>query len=131
MCVLRNAAPTTGACHVISICYFRGSIRGASANLPRDKTLQMQSFFTCGPDEVRQWSIRNGFTAPEAAGTIHTDFQKHFICCETYAFKDWNKAGATFAATAAVRSAGKVRTEGKKYVMKDGDICFFKHNAGK
>jgi len=95
------------------------------------KTLQMQSFFTCGPDEVRQWSIRNGFTAPEAAGTIHTDFQKHFICCETYAFKDWNKAGATFAATAAVRSAGKVRTEGKKYVMKDGDICFFKHNAGK
>jgi len=95
------------------------------------KTLQMQSFFTCGPDEVRQWSIRNGFTAPEAAGTIHGDFQKHFICAETYSFKDWNKAGATFDAVAAVRAQGKVKTEGKKYVMKDGDICFFKHNANK
>ncbi len=90
-----------------------------------------QSFFTCGTDEVRQWSIRCGFTAPEAAGTIHGDFQKHFICCETYAFKDWNKAGATQEATNAVRAAGKIRTEGKKYIMKDGDICFFKHNAGK
>lgn len=95
------------------------------------KTLLMQSFFTCGTDEVRQWSIRCGFTAPEAAGTIHGDFQKHFICCETYAFKDWNKAGATQEATNAVRAAGKIRTEGKKYIMKDGDICFFKHNAGK
>jgi ribosome-binding ATPase YchF (GTP1/OBG family) len=91
----------------------------------------MQSFFTCGPDEVRQWSIRVGSTAPEAAGVIHTDFQKHFICAETYAFKDWNKAGATYDAVAQVRSQGKIRTEGKKYVMNDGDIVVFKHNAGK
>ena len=95
------------------------------------KTLMMQSFFTCGPDEVRQWSIRVASTAPEAAGVIHTDFQKHFICAETYAFKDWNKAGATYDAVAQVRSQGKIRTEGKKYVMNDGDIVVFKHNAGK
>ena len=90
------------------------------------KTLQMQSFFTCGPDEVRQWSIRKGFTAPEAAGTIHGDFQKCFISADVYKFKDWNKAGATREAEAAVKAAGKLKTEGKRYIMQDGDICFFK-----
>lgn len=95
------------------------------------KTLLMQSFFTCGPDEVRQWSIRQGFTAPEAAGVIHGDFQTHFICAEVYAFKEWNKAGATYDAVNTVKAQGKIRTEGKKYTMKDGDIVVFKHNAGK
>jgi obg-like ATPase 1 len=95
------------------------------------KTLNMQSFFTCGPDEVRQWSIRKGFTAPEAAGTIHGDFQKCFISADIYKFKDWNKVGGTREAEAAVKAAGKLKTEGKKYIMQDGDICFFKHNASK
>ena len=62
----------------------------------------MQSFFTCGPDEVRQWSIRKGFLAPEAAGVIHGDFQKCFISADVYKFKDWNKAGANKEAELAL-----------------------------
>ena len=90
------------------------------------KTLRMISFFTCGPDEVRQWSIRDGFTAPQAAGTIHTDFEKKFSFAEIYSFKDFKQAGGTLDAVAKLKAAGKLRQQGKTYIVNDGDICFFK-----
>lgn len=77
---------------------------------------------TAGPDEVRAWTIRKGFKAPQAAGTIHTDFEKKFIMAETMAFADLKEAGSEMA----VRSAGKYRQEGKGYEVVDGDIIFFK-----
>ena len=84
------------------------------------KTLQMQSFFTCGPDEVRQWSIRKGFTAPEAAGTIHGDFQK-CLSVLTLQVQGLNKAGATREAEAAVAGASSAE---KEIYHGDGDIGF-------
>jgi len=90
------------------------------------KALQLINFFTVGPDEVRAWSIRDGSKAPQAAGTIHGDFETHFICSETYNYKDFEE----FKSEKGVKEAGKVRTQGKDYTMVDGDVCFFKHNAG-
>jgi obg-like ATPase 1 len=86
--------------------------------------LGLVSFFTSGKDEVRQWTVRSGRTAPQAAGVIHTDFEKGFIMAETYGFKDIKKLGDE----AAVKKAGKYRQEGKKYIVQDGDIFFFKFN---
>jgi obg-like ATPase 1 len=102
---------------------------GAESALPRIiktgyQALGLVSFFTCGKDEVRQWTVRAGRSAPQAAGVIHTDFEKGFIMAETYAFKDIKKLGDE----AAVRKAGKYRQEGKKYIVADGDIFFFKFN---
>jgi obg-like ATPase 1 len=88
-------------------------------------TLQLIHFYTAGPDEVKCWTIREGWTAPKAAGTIHTDFERGFIKAEVYAFDDWKEHGSE----AAVREAGKYRQEGKNYVVQNGDIIFFKFNV--
>ena len=88
-------------------------------------TLGLQTFLTAGPKETRAWTIRRGATAPEAAGEIHTDFQKHFIKAEVVAFDDLMAAGSM----TAVRAAGKARIEGKDYVMRDGDVVEFRVNA--
>ena len=88
-------------------------------------TLGLQTFLTAGPKETRAWTIRRGATAPEAAGEIHTDFQKHFIKAEVVAFEDLMSAGSM----AAVRAAGKSRIEGKEYVMRDGDVVEFRVSA--
>ena len=88
-------------------------------------TLGLQTFLTAGPKETRAWTIHQGATAPEAAGVIHTDFQKHFIKAEVVAFDDLVAAGTM----AAVRAAGKARIEGKEYVMRDGDVVEFRVNA--
>ena len=88
--------------------------------------LSLIHFFTCGPDEVRCWTVREGAKAPEAAGVIHTDFQKGFICAEVYSYEDFVEHGNE----AAVKAAGKYKQQGKNYVVQDGDIMFFKANTG-
>ena len=88
-------------------------------------TLGLQSYLTAGPKEARGWTIRKGATAPEAAGVIHTDFQKGFIKAEVVGFEDLVAAGSM----AAAKSAGKVRLEGKDYVMADGDVVEFRFNV--
>ena len=88
-------------------------------------TLGLQTFLTAGPKETRAWTIRQGATAPEAAGEIHTDFQKHFIKAEVVAFDDLMEHGTMVA----VRASGKARIEGKEYVMKDGDVVEFRVGA--
>jgi len=85
-------------------------------------TLGLQTFLTAGPKEARAWTIHKGETAPEAAGEIHTDFQKHFIKAEVVSFDDLITAGSM----TAVRAAGKARVEGKEYVMRDGDVVEFR-----
>jgi GTP-binding protein YchF len=88
-------------------------------------TLGLQTYLTAGPKESRAWTIRKGATAPEAAGVIHTDFQRGFIKAEVVSFDDLVAAGSMNAA----RSAGKVRMEGKDYVMQDGDVVEFRFNV--
>ena len=85
-------------------------------------TLGLQTFLTAGPKEARAWTIHQGETAPEAAGEIHTDFQKHFIKAEVVSYDDLISAGSM----AAVKAAGKARIEGKEYVMRDGDVVEFR-----
>jgi GTP-binding protein YchF len=85
-------------------------------------TLGLQTFLTAGPKETRAWTIHQGATAPEAAGEIHTDFQKHFIKAEVVSFEDLMSLGSM----AKVKSAGKARIEGKEYVMRDGDVVEFR-----
>jgi len=88
-------------------------------------TLGLQTYLTAGPKEARAWTIKKGATAPEAAGVIHTDFQRGFIKAEVVSFDDLVEAGSMNAA----RSAGKVRMEGKDYVMQDGDVVEFRFNV--
>jgi len=88
-------------------------------------TLGLQTFLTAGPKESRAWTIPVGATAPEAAGVIHTDFQRGFIKAETVAYDDLMEAGSM----AAAKAAGKVRMEGKDYVMRDGDVVEFRFNV--
>jgi hypothetical protein len=88
-------------------------------------TLGLQTFLTAGPKEARAWTIHQGETAPEAAGEIHTDFQKHFIKAEIVSYDDLIAAGSM----AAVKAAGKARVEGKEYVMRDGDVVEFRVGA--
>jgi len=89
-------------------------------------TLQLIHFYTSGPDECRCWTIRDGWAAPKAAGTIHTDFERGFIKAEVYNFSDWKENGNS---EAQVKEKGKYRQEGKNYVVKDKDIIFFKFNV--
>ena len=89
------------------------------------QTLGLQTYLTAGLKETRAWTIRKGATAPEAAGVIHTDFQRGFIKAEVIGFDDLVAAGSTQAA----RSAGKARMEGKDYVMRDGDVVDFRFNV--
>ncbi len=89
------------------------------------KLLNLSTFFTVGADECRAWTFLNGSTAPECAGVIHTDFQKGFICAEVYSYDSIKEYGSELA----VREKGKLRREGKDYIVKDGDIMFFKFNV--
>ncbi len=86
-------------------------------------TLRLQTFLTAGPKESRAWTIHQGDTAPKAAGVIHTDFEKGFIKAEIVSYVDLIAAGSM----AAAKAAGKVRMEGKDYVMADGDVVEFRH----
>jgi ribosome-binding ATPase YchF (GTP1/OBG family) len=88
-------------------------------------TLGLQTYLTAGPKETRAWTIPKGATAPEAAGVIHTDFQRGFIKAEIVSFDDLMEAGSLLKA----REAGKVRMEGKDYVMQDGDVVEFRFNV--
>lgn len=88
-------------------------------------TLGLQTYLTAGPKEARAWTIHRGDTAPEAAGVIHTDFQKGFIKAEVVSFPDLVAAGSM----ADAKAAGKVRMEGKDYVMTDGDVVEFRFNV--
>ena len=90
-------------------------------------TLGLQSFLTAGKKEVRAWTIKKGATAPEAAGVIHTDFQRGFIAAQICNYDDLVRLGSE----KAVREAGLMRTEGKTYVMQEGDVVEFKFNVSK
>lgn len=89
------------------------------------KLLNLQTYFTAGVKEVRAWTIAIGSTAPQAAGVIHSDFEKGFIRAETIAFDDYVK----FGSESKVKEAGKMRVEGKEYIVKDGDIMHFRFNV--
>ena len=91
------------------------------------ETLGLQSFLTAGKKEVRAWTIKKGATAPEAAGTIHTDFERGFIAAQICNYDDLVRLGSE----KAVREAGLMRTEGKTYVMQEGDVVEFKFNVSK
>ena len=88
------------------------------------ETLGLQSFLTAGKKECRAWTIKKGSTAPEAAGTIHTDFQRGFIAANICSYDNLKELGSE----QAVKAAGKLRTEGKTYIMQDGDVVEFKFN---
>ena len=89
------------------------------------KLLGLQSYFTAGPKEVRAWTIPVGATGPQAAGVIHTDFERGYIRAEVYSVDDLQ----AYKTEAAIRSAGKMRTEGKDYIMQDSDVCHFLFNT--
>jgi ribosome-binding ATPase YchF (GTP1/OBG family) len=87
--------------------------------------LNLSTYFTAGVKEVRAWTIRKGMTAPQAAGVIHTDFEKGFIRAEVMKYNDFT----TYGSEAAVKEAGKFKVEGKEYVVEDGDIMHFRFNV--
>ncbi|GAB4451311.1 MAG: redox-regulated ATPase YchF [Bacteroidia bacterium] len=89
------------------------------------KLLNLQTYFTAGEKEVRAWTIEKGWTAPQAAGVIHTDFEKGFIKAEVISYDDFIKYGSE----SACREAGKLRIEGKDYIVQDGDIMHFRFNV--
>ncbi|KAL0063695.1 hypothetical protein AAF712_009387 [Marasmius tenuissimus] len=103
---------------------------GAASALPKITTagyasLDLIRYFTCGPDEVRAWTIRKGTKAPQAAGVIHSDFENKFVCGEIMSYEDLKENGSE----AAVKAAGKLRQQGKPYEMVDGDIAYWKAGA--
>jgi len=85
----------------------------------------LQTYFTVGPKEARAWTIRKGAKGPEAAGAIHTDFEKGFIRAEVMSYQDY----VDLKSEQAVKEAGKYRSEGKEYVVQDGDIILFRFNV--
>lgn len=87
--------------------------------------LGLQTYFTAGPKEARAWTVRKGASAPQAAGVIHTDFQRGFIKAEVIAFEDYTTLGGETGA----KEAGKMRQEGKEYIVKDGDVILFRFNV--
>lgn len=87
--------------------------------------LGLQTYFTCGPKEIRAWTVPIGCKAPQAAGVIHTDFERGFIRAEVYGVADLVAAGSE----AALKASGKLRVEGKEYVLKDGDVLHFRFNV--
>lgn len=89
------------------------------------RLLGLQSFFTAGEKEIRAWTVHHGATAPEAAGVIHSDFQRGFIRAEVYTVADLE----THKSEKAIREAGKLRSEGKEYLVQEGDICHFLFNV--
>ncbi len=104
-----------------------GLTEPALSSLAREcyRLLGLQSYFTAGEKEVRAWTIKQGATAPEAAGVIHTDFEKGFIRAQVYSLEDLE----AHHSEAAIKAAGKMRMEGKEYVVKDGDIMHFLFNV--
>lgn len=89
------------------------------------KLLDLHTYFTAGEKEVRAWTIPAGSTAPQAAGVIHSDFEKGFIRAEVIAYDDY----AHYGSESAAREAGKLRVEGKEYIVKDGDVMHFRFNV--
>ena len=89
------------------------------------RLLDLITFFTAGPKETRAWTVRKGSKAPQAAGEIHTDFEKGFIRAQTISYDDY----VTLGGETAAREAGKARDEGKEYVVQDGDVMLFKFNV--
>jgi ribosome-binding ATPase len=89
------------------------------------RLLGLETFFTAGPKEVRAWTVRIGATAPQAAGVIHTDFERGFIRAEVIAFADY-VAGK---GEAGAKDAGKLRLEGKEYIVQEGDVMHFRFNV--
>ena len=89
------------------------------------KLLNLITYFTAGVQEVRAWTITRGFKAPQAAGVIHTDFEKGFIRAEVIAYNDF----ISYKSEAAVKEAGKMRVEGKEYTVADGDVMHFRFNV--
>ncbi len=89
------------------------------------KILELDTFFTSGPEESRAWTIPKNCTAPKAAGVIHTDFEKGFIRAEVISFNDYSE----YKSEIKVKEAGKLNIEGKEYVVKDGDIMHFRFNV--
>ena len=89
------------------------------------RLLDLQTYLTAGKKEVRAWTIKKGMTAPQAAGVIHTDFEKGFIKAEVIKFNDW----ITYGSEQAAKEAGKMSMEGKEYIVKDGDVMHFKFNV--
>jgi hypothetical protein len=87
--------------------------------------LGLLTFFTAGPKEVRAWTVRQGSSAPQAAGVIHTDFEHGFIRAEVIAFDDY----LTYRGEAGAREAGRLRLEGKDYIVREGDVMHFRFNV--
>jgi ribosome-binding ATPase YchF (GTP1/OBG family) len=87
--------------------------------------LELITFFTAGPKETRAWTVHKGAKAPQAAGVIHTDFERGFIRAQTIAYDDYVSLGGEIPA----KEAGKARDEGKEYVVQDGDVMLFKFNV--
>ena len=87
--------------------------------------LELETYFTAGEKEVRAWTVRSGSTAPQAAGVIHTDFEKGFIRAEVMKYDDFVRLGSE----QAVKEAGKLGVEGKEYIVQDGDIMHFRFNV--
>ena len=85
----------------------------------------METFFTAGPNELRAWTLKRGSLAPQAAGRIHTDFERGFIKAEIVSFEDF----ISYGGEAGSKENGKLRLEGKDYIFKDGDIAHFKFNV--
>ena len=104
-----------------------GLEEAGSAKLIRSayKLLNLQTYFTAGVKEVRAWTIPIGATAPQAAGVIHTDFEKGFIRAEVIKYDDY----VTYGSEAKVKEAGKMGVEGKEYIVKDGDVMHFRFNV--
>jgi len=109
----------------------KGEIRSMVPRLIRSgrQALCLQSYFTAGPKEVRAWTIMKGTHAPQAAGVIHTDFERGFIKAEVCAFADFKALHKGDASMAKIKEAGKYRQEGKQYTFQDGDIAVFMHNV--
>ena len=89
------------------------------------KLLDLETFLTAGPEEVRAWTYRKGSKAPQCAGVIHTDFEKGFIRAEVIKYDDYIHYGSE----AAVKEAGKMHVEGKEYIVQDGDIMHYRFNV--
>ncbi|HUN04231.1 MAG TPA: DUF933 domain-containing protein, partial [Niabella sp.] len=89
------------------------------------KLLGLHTYFTAGVQEVRAWTFHDGWKAPQCAGVIHTDFEKGFIKAEVISYDDFT----TYKSEAACRDAGKLRIEGKEYIVKDGDVMHFRFNV--
>ena len=124
-----------GGAHIFSKNLELGAFDSSDSDSPRNSAsfgiragyalLDLVTFFTGGPTQARAWTVRRGARAPEAAGVIHTDFEKGFIRAETIAYDDYVACGGE----AGAREAGKLRLEGKNYVVQDGDLLHVRFNV--